>query len=61
MDVNCDPAATSKQPHYDPRIRFTEMFLAYAEAANEAWGPKEKMIETILPMILLKLSGNEQV
>ena len=42
MDVNCDPAATSKQPHYDPRIRFTEMFLAYAEAANEAWGPKEK-------------------
>ena len=42
MDVNCDPAATSKQPHYDPRIRFTEMFLAYAEAANEAWGPKRK-------------------
>lgn len=42
MDVNCNPAATSKQPHYDPRIRFTEMFLAYAEAANEAWGPKER-------------------
>ena len=42
MDVNCDPAATSKQPHYNPRVRFTEMFLTYAEAANEAWGPKEK-------------------
>lgn len=42
MDVNCDPAATSKQPHYNPRIRFTEMYLIYAEAANEAWGPTEK-------------------
>lgn len=40
MDVNCNPAATSKQPHYNPRIRYTEMYLAYAEAANEAWGPK---------------------
>lgn len=41
MDVNCDPANTSKQPHYIPRIRYTEMFLDYAEAANEAWGPKD--------------------
>lgn len=41
MDVNCNPAATSNQPHYDPRIRFTEMYLAFAEAANEAWGPKD--------------------
>lgn len=40
MDVNCDPAATSNQPHYTPRIRYTEMYLDYAEAANEAWGPK---------------------
>lgn len=40
MDVNCDPAASSPQPHYTPRIRFTEMYLDYAEAANEAWGPK---------------------
>lgn len=40
MDVNCNPAATSKQPHYTPRIRYTEMYLDYAEAANEAWGPK---------------------
>lgn len=40
MDVNCNPAAISKQPHYKPRIRYTEMYLDYAEAANEAWGPK---------------------
>ncbi len=40
MDVNCDPASISKQPHYTPRIRYTEMYLNYAEAANEAWGPK---------------------
>lgn len=42
MDVNCDPAATSNQPHYNPRIRYTEMYLDYAEAANEAWGPTGK-------------------
>lgn len=28
-------------PHIYPRIRYTELFLAYAEAANDAWGPKE--------------------
>lgn len=27
-------------PHIFPRIRYTELFLAYAEAANDAWGPK---------------------
>ena len=41
MDVNCDPVNTTKQPHYNPRIRYTEIFLDYAEAANEAYGPKE--------------------
>ncbi|MBO4770943.1 MAG: RagB/SusD family nutrient uptake outer membrane protein, partial [Bacteroidales bacterium] len=40
MDVNCNPASTSGQRHYTPRLRFTEFFLNYAEAANEAWGPK---------------------
>lgn len=40
MDVNCDPAGVVKKPHYNPRIRYTEIYLAYAEAANEAWGPK---------------------
>lgn len=38
------PTATSgaalTQPHIFPRIRYTELFLAYAEAANDAWGPK---------------------
>lgn len=29
-----------KQWHVYPRIRYTEIFLAYAEAANDAWGPK---------------------
>ena len=29
-----------KQWHIYPRIRYTEMFLAFAEAANDAWGPK---------------------
>lgn len=28
------------QVHYSPRIRYTEIFLNYAEAANEAWGPQ---------------------
>jgi hypothetical protein len=31
--------ASSNQPHIYPRIRYTELFLAYAETANEAWGP----------------------
>ena len=30
----------SKKDHIYPRIRYTEIFLAYAEAANDAWGPK---------------------
>lgn len=33
-------ASPALQPHIFPRIRYTEMFLAYAESANEAWGPK---------------------
>ena len=40
MTVNCDPTSTTGQDHYVPRIRYTEIFLNYAEAANEAWGPK---------------------
>lgn len=39
MDVSNDPASTVGKNHYTPRIRYTEMYLAYAEAANEAWGP----------------------
>lgn len=42
MDVNCNPSSKAGQHHYDPRIRYTEIYLAYAEAANEAWGPEGK-------------------
>lgn len=30
---------TNPQDHIDPFIRYTEVFLTYAEAANEAYGP----------------------
>ena len=39
QDINLNPANPSQQMHYNAYIRYTEMFLAYAEAANEAWGP----------------------
>lgn len=38
-DVNLSPSNATTQNHYQARIRYTEIFLAYAEAANEAWGP----------------------
>lgn len=38
-DCNPHPDFNTKQKHYTKRIRYTEIFLAYAEAANEAWGP----------------------
>ena len=38
-DVNPNPSFNTTQKHYTARIRYTEIFLAYAEAANEAWGP----------------------
>lgn len=39
QDISLDPNGTTEEYHYTPRIRYTEMFLLYAEAANEAWGP----------------------
>ena len=39
-DVNCNPSSTVGQTHINAWIRYTEIFLDYAEAANEAWGPK---------------------
>lgn len=39
QDVNLDPNSPNSQLHYKPRIRYTELYLDYAEAANEAWGP----------------------
>ena len=39
-DVSPLGSSLVEQQHIYPRIRYTEMFLAYAEAANDAWGPK---------------------
>jgi hypothetical protein len=41
-DCNVDPATNTRQYHLYPRIRYTEIFLAYAETANDAWGPTDK-------------------
>ena len=38
-EVNANPASPSSQQHFQTHIRYTELFLNYAEAANEAWGP----------------------
>ncbi len=38
-DVNLNPSAMQSQKHYPVHIRYTEIYLIYAEAANEAWGP----------------------
>lgn len=40
MDVNCTSGSETKKNHYNPRVRYTEIYLNYAEAANEAYGPK---------------------
>ena len=40
-DVNLNPAADKR--HFGARIRYTEIFLDYAEAANEAQGPQAKI------------------
>ncbi|HEY9262538.1 RagB/SusD family nutrient uptake outer membrane protein [Chitinophaga sp.] len=39
QDVNLNPNSANNQRHYKPHIRYTEIFLNCAEAANEAWGP----------------------
>jgi len=39
-DVSPLTSSLIEQQHLYPRIRYTELFLAYAEAANDAWGPK---------------------
>ncbi len=38
-DINLNPTAMQGQKHYPVHIRYTEIYLIYAEAANEAWGP----------------------
>ena len=37
--VNANPSSSTTAYHIKPFIRYTEIFLGYAEAANEAWGP----------------------
>ncbi|WP_352421330.1 RagB/SusD family nutrient uptake outer membrane protein [Proteiniphilum sp.] len=39
QSVNANPESETPAYHYKPFIRYTEIFLGYAEAANEAWGP----------------------
>jgi len=39
-DINLEPSSTTSKKHLPARIRYTEIFLDYAEAANEAEGPK---------------------
>lgn len=39
MDVNTLISKPVQKFHYTARLRYTEFFLNYAEAANEAWGP----------------------
>ncbi|GAB2800979.1 RagB/SusD family nutrient uptake outer membrane protein [Rhabdobacter roseus] len=38
-EVNLNPVSMTTQKHYEVHMRYTELFLIYAEAANEAWGP----------------------
>jgi len=45
-EVNANPASPSNQQHYNTHIRYTELYLNYAEAANEAWGPDGKGTHT---------------
>lgn len=37
-----NPTQTQTSPHYNPLLRKIEVFLNFAEAANEAWGPTDK-------------------
>lgn len=41
MRVNSNPTSKTGQLHLTPRLRYTEFFLNYAEAANEAYGPMQ--------------------
>jgi len=40
--VNLKPGSEASQRHFAMLMRYTEAFLSYAEAANEAWGPDGK-------------------
>ncbi|MDR2765788.1 MAG: RagB/SusD family nutrient uptake outer membrane protein [Tannerella sp.] len=38
-DMNISPQSNQTKNHYLVNMRYTELYLIYAEAANEAWGP----------------------
>jgi starch-binding outer membrane protein, SusD/RagB family len=38
-NINMNPVSPGTARHFYAHIRWTEMYLNYAEAANEAWGP----------------------
>lgn len=38
-DVNMNPNGVTTARHFYTHIRYTDLYLNYAEAANEAWGP----------------------
>ena len=41
-DVSLNPTGKTTAKHYEVHMRYTELFLIFAEAANEAWGPDGK-------------------
>ena len=41
-DCDPNPSVNNAQYHYPVYLRYTEIFLAYAEAMNEAYGPTHK-------------------
>ena len=53
-DVDAKSSAQIPKYHLYPRIRYTEIFLAYAEAANDAWGPKDKHGHTMSAYDVIK-------
>lgn len=38
-DASANPTSTTVRRHFYTFIRYTELYLLFAEAANEAWGP----------------------
>ncbi len=38
-EVNLSPTVNSTSRHFYTLLRYTDLFLCYAEAANESWGP----------------------
>jgi hypothetical protein len=39
VNINMNPTGITTARHFYTHVRYTELYLNYAEAANEAWGP----------------------